>query len=118
MTEKKTAEKASEAPKPKQAEKLTPIQWAAKLGHKKKYGRGPEAKELMSAAFESANVLYGWSLQAHHWGADSLKLTQEDFEAAMVAASKFPTVRLHEPAIAEVVKEARADFTPLKAHKD
>ena len=115
MTEDKQA-----AERPKKAERKTPKQWAEALGHFTKHGRGPMARVLPTAEYATANVLYGWSKQAHHWGPDSLKLTRTDFEAAMAASSKYPTVRPHEPAISRVYQDSGRfkDFIPLKAHKE
>ena len=100
--------------------KKTPLAWAEALGFRKKHGRGPEARHMLSAEYVTANVYYGWEAQVHHWGADSLTLSESDFKAAMVAASKFPTVPLHEPAISQVFKDSGryTGFKPLKAHKD
>lgn len=97
---------------------LAPIEWAKELGLSRKHGRGPEARTLLSAEYMTASSHYGWHAQAHHWGKDSLLLTKEDFLAAMAASEQYPTVRLHEPAIAPVVAEKRAGFRPFKAHKD
>ena len=107
--------KAAEA---KPAETRTPKAWALALGMSKKYGRGPEAATLLDAAYETASVHYGWSLHAHHYGPDDLQLTKEDFEAAMAASAKFPTVQLHAPAISKTVADRFKDFEPSKANKE
>lgn len=115
--EKKTR-KQRESDAPPTERMLTPLQWAHELKLKKRYGIGPSARTLLSAEYETASVLYGWALQVHHYGAESLRLTEKDFLAAMQAAAKYPTVRPHAPAIAEVVKARFADFRPMKSHKD
>jgi hypothetical protein len=116
MTDKKT--RAREESAQTEERKMTPLQWAHERGHSKKRGIGPNRRRLLSAAFETADVLYGWSLQVHHYGADSLVITQKDFDAAMAASAKYPTVPPHAPAVSQMAKAQRANFKPLKAHKD
>lgn len=114
-------DKKDQAPKQVAAEeKKTPLEWAKVLGHEKRHGRkgAPETRVLLSPEYAAANVLYGWDKQAHHWGADSFKLTEKDFTAAIAASMKYPTVRPHNAAIPKVSEGKFADFEPLKAHKD
>lgn len=103
---------------PETVRELAPIEWARELGHEKTYGRGRQARKLLSPEYATANAYYGWDKQAHHWGADSLKLSEKDFRAALDAAAKFPTVPLYAPAISKVIAERYRDFKPLKPHKE
>jgi hypothetical protein len=93
--------------KKKQEPRLeTPLKWAVALGHYRKHGRGAEARKMLSADYAAANVLYGWADQAHHYGPDSFRLSQEDFEVAIEAAGQYPAKPPHPPAVPKV-REAR-----------
>lgn len=116
MTEEKM--KATEAPsKPKAPiePKFTPIELARKLHTVKLPIWAAPGEELFDMAYSAADSLYGWAKQAHHYGAESFKLTEAEFKDAVAAAVKFPTVQPSAVAIPQVSKDKFKNFKPRKA---
>ncbi len=84
-----------------EVEKKRPVEWAVKKGHLSKKG-------LMSVSFQVADTLYRWSENEYHYMDNPLLLSEEDFDAAMVASSKYPAVEPHEAAITPRARSLRA----------
>lgn len=80
----------------------TPSTWAAKL-------------KTPMHLFAPADLLHGWADHAHHWQAEPLKISKEDFEAALKAAAEFPTVAPHAPAFGKTVGEKFKDFKVIES---
>ena len=85
----------------------TPLEWAEKLGH----FRNGLAWDWRYAA---ADQLHGWGRSAHHFQGEGrkLKLTQDDYEAALKAAAKFPAVGPHQAALTTLLHEKYKGFDP------
>jgi len=70
--------------------------------------------ESLSAQYACADALFGWSLQAHHFGADSFRLSKSDFEKALLTALDFPCSAPHAAAIPPFSKDKFKAFKPKK----
>lgn len=77
-------------------DRLTPEQWAEKLGHVKKASPfTPQLSTHPSWQHAAADSLHGWSQHAHHYQAEPLLLTQSDYQAALDAAAEYPNKPAH-----------------------
>lgn len=116
MTSKKTNKKPTEAPKveaPKvEAPTYTPDEYRAKFCMAK--SRGPVGGKSVSVAYAVAAQLFKWESQAHHFGADSFRLTREEFEQALSSAVAFPCVAPFPQAVPPVIKDKFKNFKPKK----
>ena len=124
MTSKKTNKesKPPEAPsveappvvvKAPEAVTYTPDQYRAKFCMVK--ARGAMGGSTVSSQYAVAAGLFQWASQAHHYGADSFQLTQEEFEKALTSASRFPCAAPFSKAIPPVIKDKFSNFKPKKA---
>lgn len=79
-------------------ELLTPNEWARRKGLLVDDAREPFAKGFHA----SAEQLYGWAWHAHNYQApgQEFRLTEADYDAALVAAGEFPAKPAHEAAVA------------------
>lgn len=114
MTSKKTNKEKPEAPKD-EAPLYTPEQYREKFCMVK--SRGPVGGRSVSSGYAVAAHLFAWASQAHHYGADSFRLTEEDFEKALASASQFPCVAPFSKAIPPVIKDKFSNFKPKKVSK-
>jgi hypothetical protein len=71
-------------------------------------------KELNSdpSRHAAASFLHGWGQHEHHYQDAPLKLTKEDYEAALTASFSYPCEPPHAPALSPCVKEKFAKFVP------
>lgn len=92
---------------------MTPAEYGAKFCRVK--AKRADGAAVSSVAFSVASVLFAWPAQAHHFGADSFKLTVEEFEKALDSAMKFPCVKPFPAAVPPVIKDKFKNFTPKKA---
>lgn len=104
------------APQPAAQQLLTPLEWAKR---KKlitpRNPRFPQSVEVAHWQHSTAAQLHGWTEDAHHYqGAQALRLSERDYDAALEAAAKFPTVPPHGPALSRVVAERFENFKPKK----
>lgn len=73
------------------APRKTPEQWAEQLGHIKRADpRIPQSVTHADWQHAAADALYGWSEHAYHYQAQPFLLTQEQYEAALAAAARYP----------------------------
>lgn len=103
--------KEKEAPS---APRRAPLDWAA-VHCLKLHGEGPQARSLLSPEYLVAEILYGWSAQAYHFGADSFQLTEDDFFKALEAAGKFPVCAPHSAGVPPIAIAKFKKFKPKKA---
>ena len=99
-------EKKTEAPQ------LTPLEWARKFHAVKLPVWAKPGEELFDQYYAAADSLFGWAKQAHHYGPDSFKLTEEVFRAAIEAAKLFPTAAPPPAAIPHHSANTFARFQP------
>ncbi len=109
MTSKKT-----EKPEAPSEPQFTPAEYREKFCQVKAREKGGKSSD--SVAFVVASVLYGWEAQAHHFGAESFKLTATEFEEALAAAMKYPCAKPFQAAVPPVSKDKFKNFTPKKAN--
>lgn len=88
-----------EAPK-KVEQTYTPAEYGARFCTVKARRRGDRPSQ--SVGFTVADILYDWKSQAHHFGADSFRLTAAQFEQAIEAAMAHPNGAPFEPAFPPV----------------
>ena len=112
MTSKKNKDPA---PAPPEAQKYTPEQYRAKFCMSKV--RGAMGGPVVSSAYAVASGLFQWPAQAHHFGADSFKLTREEFEQALLSAVAFPCSAPFPSAVPPVIADKFKNFKPKKAAK-
>lgn len=101
------------------AERLTPREWAQKLGHiTAKRLNTPDVVEPTHPFYAAADALHGWTADAHHnQGAKAFKLTQADYLAALKAAAEYPCVPAHGAAITPSCPIKHEGFKPRKRAK-
>lgn len=81
-------------------EKLTPTEWARRKGL---LVEGPLVPEPHAKGFHAAaEQLHGWAWHAQNYQApeQAFKLTEADYDAALVAAGEFPRKPAHKAALA------------------
>ena len=116
-TEKLSEAKAEVAPS---GPTKTPDAWAKELGNFKAGNPFiPQVSENYSLAHSAADRLHGWSEHAYQFQAesDALLITREDYEAALAAALKFPTVAPHGPALSRLKAKQFENFTPARSRR-
>lgn len=97
--------KKTEDTKPEQ---LTPAEWAARKGlvgaiDPVRSWEPPHKQALYAAA----EALHGWLQDAHDYQAEGqeLRMSEADFDAAIVAAGKYPAAPAHGPACGRNFKD-------------
>lgn len=109
MNSKKKNNEEEEAPKVAEPT-FTPAEYRDKFCMVK--SKNPGGERSVSASYAAANALFCWSQQAHHYGADSFKMTAGDFERAILSAVRFPCVALFPAAVPAVIKDKFKGFKP------
>lgn len=85
--------------------KLTPEQWAEKLGQVRKAPQHqPQLRTHYAWQHAAASSLHGWEQHAHHYQNAPLLLTQADYQAALDAAAEYPAKPAHAAALSPVMK--------------
>lgn len=84
--------------------KKSPREWAA-------------AKKTDAAKYAAAAQLHGWNEHEHHYQEKPIRLSEEDFAAAIDAGGKFPCVPPHKAALSECVAKRFEGFKPAKTSK-
>lgn len=107
MNSKKSEEKAEKKP---EEPKFTPAEYRDRFCLIK--SRVPGGQSSVSAPFAVANSVFQWEAQAHHYGADSFKLTRKQFEAAILSAMKYPCVAPLPAAVPPIIKDKFKNFKP------
>ncbi len=113
-TKREAAETPPSEPGPEQSspagELKTPREWAIAKGHLLLANPvnlpagairiGPAATDRTFPPYVAADVLHGWSESAHHaQGEKAFKLSEADYDAALVAAAAYPAVAPHARAV-------------------
>ena len=114
-----TSKKMNKEPKPElikvEAPQFTPAEYCA--AHCMVKSRGPIGGKTVSVKYAVAAHLFQWASQAHHYGVDSFRLTQEEFEQALDSAAAFPCSAPFPQAVPPVIKDKFKNFKPKKASK-
>jgi hypothetical protein len=90
------------------AELLTPLEWAQR---KELVGRldplRPWEPPHKKPSYAAADTLHGWTQDAYDYQAEDqlLKLSEADFDAALVAAGKYPAAPAHAAACGRNFKQ-------------
>lgn len=111
----KPPEKPTETPKATPDGKKTPREWALAKGHfiarraaimpQGAIQIGPGSRDRVFAPYAAAAELHGWNESEHHYQGDSaFRVSERDYDDALVAASAFPAVAAHTPAIAPITR--------------
>jgi hypothetical protein len=98
-------EKAASASK---AEMLTPVAWAERKGLIGMLDPvRPWEPPYKKPGYAAAEALHGWLQDAHDFQGEhqELKISEADFEAAIVAGGKYPAMPAHGPACGRLFKD-------------
>lgn len=116
-----TDDKPKPKPRPTKAtasgERKTPVEWAEAKGLlTRRDPRLPQQVDVFDPRHAAAAQLHGWTADAHHYQGDqALRLSEEDYDAAIDAAGKFPCCAPHKPALSRTVGDRYQNFKPRAA---
>lgn len=106
------------APKPSSAERLTPAQWAERLGYLVAAdARLPQSESFAKPEHAAADALHGWSRYGYHYQAQPFLISEADYRAALEAAMKYPLVAPCAAALPPSERDRFKDFKPATAAK-
>jgi len=92
--------KAKQEPPKPDAKVCTPHQWAVKQG---RFTRAnplvPQTRDHYDVAHACADVLHGWARHDYNFQTDPVKLTEDDYNAALDAAMHYPNKQPHKAAL-------------------
>lgn len=104
--------------KPEAPELLTPHEWGERLGLAQKADSArPWIESHADWRFAAADRLHGWTEHAHNYQAptEALRLTEFDFNAALVAAGRYPAHPAHGPACGKGFEDRALTAEQLEA---
>lgn len=97
-----------------QSSMLTPAEWAGRKGLIGKIDPlRPDEPPNKHWTYAAADALHGWTADAHDYQGEhqALRLSESDFDAALVAAAGYPAVPAHEAACGRKFKDRAKPVT-------
>lgn len=102
-----------QAPAAPEPVKLTPAQWAEKLGHMRRADpRIPQSVTHADWQHAAADRLYGWAKHAYNFQTQPFLLSQADYELALEAAAQYPLKAPHAAALPASQADRFEGFRP------